>query len=112
MVTPLDALLIINELNDPTFTDPSGRLVGRPTGATKYPDVDNNGFVVPFDALSVINFLNTDARPVVAAATDEGVETLMRDAEGELSAASLASDLAAALVYDEVHKDRKSKRGH
>ena len=112
VVTPLDALLIINELNDPTFTDPSGRLVGRPTGATKYPDVDNNGFVVPFDALSVINFLNTDARPVVAAATDEGVETLMRDAEGELSAASLASDLAAALVYDEVHKDRKSKRGH
>jgi hypothetical protein len=94
IVAPIDALLIINELNAPTFVDPSaGQIIGTPTGMLKYPDVNNDGFVTPIDALLVINEMNEQAVPVVAA-------------EGEMS----ISDALLALLTDDL-LERTQRRG-
>jgi hypothetical protein len=70
-IVPLDALLVINELNTHLFTDPAtGRLVGPPQGETRYPDVTDDGFVTPVDALLIINYLNRPAPAQAVAATD------------------------------------------
>lgn len=56
LVSPIDVLLIINELNAPTAT-----------GARAFLDTTGDGFVSPLDALLVINRLNADS-----AASGEG----------------------------------------
>ena len=64
LVAPMDALLIINELNDPQVSGPGGKLPPPPlAGVTVYLDVDGNGFAVALDALLVINFLNLPPNP-------------------------------------------------
>jgi hypothetical protein len=50
MITPMDALLVINELN-----------AGSPTGSTAYLDTNADGLITPMDALLVINMLNTSS---------------------------------------------------
>ena len=50
-ITPLDALLIINWLNEQ-----SGEI---PDTAPPFCDVSGDGDISPFDALMVINFLNS-----------------------------------------------------
>ena len=60
-VQPLDALAVINELNDPQFSDPiTGELDPNPT-PPPFLDVTNDGFVSPLDALLVINELPTSS---------------------------------------------------
>ena len=59
-VSPLDALLVINELSTPSVSDPAtGKL---PTldseEVTAYFDVTGDGYVSPIDALAVINELS------------------------------------------------------
>ena len=60
-IEPLDALIIINELNDPQFHNAGGSLVSAP-GLAVFPDffydANPDGFVVPLDALVIINFIN------------------------------------------------------
>ena len=67
-VTPLDALLVINELNSPSISDPlTGALptLGPNTVVQPpYVDVDANGYVSPLDALLVINELNAEEPPI------------------------------------------------
>ena len=60
-VSPLDALIVINNLNDPN-------LVGSalPTTPGEFPDVNDDGSQSPVDALIVINAL-IDPRPTIAA---------------------------------------------
>lgn len=61
IVAPIDALLIINLLNDSGgLLDSSGRLPqSRAANSTEpFFDTDGNGFTTPIDALLVINFLN------------------------------------------------------
>ncbi|MBC8352364.1 MAG: FG-GAP repeat protein [Planctomycetes bacterium] len=60
-VVPLDALIIINELNNPQFRDASGRLPLPPPAGSPPPYLDVNGdaHVTPLDVLIVINFLNS-----------------------------------------------------
>ena len=59
LVTPIDALLVINELNNRDLTEiGTGRVVGT-NSVLQYVDVDNDGYVSPTDALLVINQLNT-----------------------------------------------------
>ncbi len=61
LVSPIDALLIINEINSPGYSDPiSGRLPRQLTAAASTPHVDVNcdGRVSAIDVLQVINFLN------------------------------------------------------
>ena len=56
-ITPIDALMVINELNSEHKTDlPTDR--PRPLTAP-FLDVNRDGQVTPFDALLVINYLNS-----------------------------------------------------
>jgi hypothetical protein len=58
-IHPIDALLIINELNNPVYRDPvTGELPAPPAVIPAYFDVDADGYVVPTDAILVINYLN------------------------------------------------------
>jgi hypothetical protein len=83
-ITPLDALLIINELNQPQYRDPlTGEMPLPPAVIPAYFDVNADGFVVPTDALLVINRLNN---PPAEPETPEG-EPL-----DQLIAAALESD--------------------
>ena len=68
-IAPLDALLVINELSNPVYSDPvTGELpdeVSPPMGGdvvTPLLDVNGDGFVSPLDALLVINQLGTSQR--------------------------------------------------
>ncbi|MBM4090314.1 MAG: tandem-95 repeat protein, partial [Planctomycetes bacterium] len=54
-IEPLDALLVINDLN----TNGPGRLIDPPTGPP-FLDVNGDGFVSPIDALLIINYLNRE----------------------------------------------------
>lgn len=62
VVAPIDALVIINELNEPVYSDPSTQRLpaSLPDGAAPpyYFDVSCDGFASPIDALLVINELN------------------------------------------------------
>ena len=65
-VSPLDALLVVNEINSSNIRDPlTGRL---PTAGNFTPppfvDVNCDQFVTPLDALLVINHLNGSQLPV------------------------------------------------
>ncbi len=58
--TPVDALLVINELNTPTISNPiTGELPSLTNDPPPFLDVDGNGFVSPLDALLVVNALST-----------------------------------------------------
>jgi hypothetical protein len=65
-VTPIDALLIVNYLNQPV--DPSGEGEGS-TGSKR--DVNHDNLISPIDALLVINYLNR-AKPIAPAGEAEG----------------------------------------
>jgi hypothetical protein len=70
-VAPIDALLIINELNVPAYRDPtSGLLPTPPAIIPAYFDVDGDGFVAPSDAILVINYLNSIPAAAEAAAAE------------------------------------------
>ena len=76
--SPLDALLVINELADRVFSDPiTGQLplVGSPP---PYLDVNNDGVVSPLDPLLVINALpSTSGPPPSAVPESKGVLPLV-----------------------------------
>lgn len=67
-IVPLDALIIINELNEPMHSDPStGRLEPMDeTSTLPFLDVNNDGYLVPIDALIIINMLNGQSGRVEA----------------------------------------------
>ena len=61
VISPVDPLLVINELNERTLSTPvEGVLAVAPTVVPAYLDVDNNGLVSPADALESINQLGKD----------------------------------------------------
>jgi hypothetical protein len=63
-ISPIDALVIINELNDRQFSESNGELPVPPTPPQLPPpffDVTGDDFVSPIDVLVVINFLNERA---------------------------------------------------
>ena len=57
-VTPIDALNVINYLNETGI----GTLPAAPIGSHAFVDTNGNGACTPIDALQVINFLNAQAR--------------------------------------------------
>ena len=68
-VFPIDALLIINELNEPQYRDPiTGVLPTPPDPIPAYFDVTGDDVCSAIDVLQIINFLNglTPAVPVAA----------------------------------------------
>ncbi len=61
-IFPIDALLVINELNQPRFRDPvTGQLPPAPDPVPLFVDVNGDGFASPIDAILIINFLNAQA---------------------------------------------------
>jgi hypothetical protein len=68
VVVPMDALLVINELNNRRVSDPVTGLLPNPPLEPNVPetigfvDVDGDGFASPRDALLVINVLNMGSR--------------------------------------------------
>ena len=94
-VIAFDALLVINELNEPQYRNPvTGELPAPPDPLPAYFDVSGDNMATPFDALLIINYLNSlipTASPALA-----------RAATGpEAEPASLApADLAGALAAD------------
>jgi hypothetical protein len=92
-IEPVDALLVINYLNDRRFGGP-GDMGSRFPAGTPFIDVDGNGALAPLDAITVINQLNT--RPPSAPASPAG--------EGEASLVAMAgpatpTDRSAAADY-------------
>lgn len=60
-VTAFDAILVINELNNPQFMNPVTFVLPVPAGSVAPPpylDVDGNNRVTAFDAIQVITYLN------------------------------------------------------
>jgi sugar lactone lactonase YvrE len=101
-VIPIDVLLVINELNSPSYTDPiSGRIVGPPPANAPFPDVNDDGFLSPLDALLIINRLNN---PVPSVAMDVSPVTAIGDLRApreRLAAVPWAHDLALTDLVDE-----------
>ncbi len=90
-VTPLDALIVINELTDREFSDAdSGNLVTLtdPLASPRFLDVNDDGNVAPLDALAVINFLNgaTPNAPLSVSAGDDATLDRGIDAAGYFAA--------------------------
>jgi hypothetical protein len=78
-IIPLDALLVINELNTPTFINPTtGQIIADPPASLPFPDVNNDGFVTPVDAILIINRLNNPlpVAAVPATPSDEWVDAI------------------------------------
>ncbi len=73
VIAPLDALLVINELNDRNFSDPMTGVLGSPDGVPPFfIDVDNDGVITPVDALLVINDLPVNAPMSISAVPEPG----------------------------------------
>jgi hypothetical protein len=64
-VTPIDALLVVNELNDRQFSSPSGE-INLASSVAVFVDVNDDLFVSPIDALLVINALSGSNVPLAA----------------------------------------------
>ena len=95
-VTPIDALAIINELNDRTGGRESGR-------AGLLMDVNDDNLVSPLDALRVINFLNSESQ-LPTAGSDTGVHEVWLDGDAgsrakvEFEQEGVKSELQVKLV--------------
>ena len=100
LLTPLDALQVINELNDRIFAAPTDGTLpsARPNGAG-FLDVTGSGAVVPLDALTVINRLNELAKRETAAATQASAHD------------TIFADWTAALKFDNglSHEDSEDE---
>ncbi|MCA9170631.1 MAG: tandem-95 repeat protein, partial [Planctomycetales bacterium] len=61
-VYPIDALMIINEINSRTMSDSvTGRILETRPADAAYFDVNNDGFITPSDVLQIIAVLNRSA---------------------------------------------------
>jgi hypothetical protein len=111
-VVPLDALLVINELNERQFSDPTtGRLLTNPVGETRFPDINNDGLITPLDALLIINRLNSLPAPAVAAAAADTVMAEAEDAADLAAVRPLRAQLGALLVRSfDVDNDNDTRR--
>ena len=98
-VSPLDALLVINELNAPQVSDANGVL--QPIGddpSPPYVDVDGNDSVSPLDALLIINELN-----LISPTDNEG--PIDSFASVSYIAGTPAAQAALSLLDDEAGDD-------
>gem|GEM_PF-419515 len=85
-VIPLDALIVINELNLRQYSDPTSGMLGIVSSSTPYfLDVSNDGYVTAIDALIVINHLNNTV------AAGEGEHSL--DSELQLPATNAFEEI-------------------
>ena len=109
-VIPLDALIIINRLNDPDFNPE----LEPPTPGNEPPpyiDVDGDNFLFPFDALRVINYLNRDQNSLAAVATENSSLTGSEVETHSLDHELLAGAVDQFFIEDEnpFEKNRRAK---
>lgn len=74
VVSPLDALLIINELGRFRYADNTGRLRNATFAVPPFLDVNDDGFCSPLDALMVINELNAPSERTSRFASNSSLE--------------------------------------
>lgn len=91
-VTPLDALVLINEWDARTVVPSDGHLPSRDTHTDAcFYDTSGDDYLTPHDILLVINALNTiDVPSLVQDCTDDGVDQLASNLSERLSQPSLS----------------------
>ena len=97
-VTPLDALLAINELTERAFSDPdTGDLItlSDPLDNPRFLDTNNDGRISPLDALEVINELNGTGPAAALSSGTDFTHFSNTDAEEELNEDARQNSLAA-----------------
>ena len=110
-VSPLDALLVINEINSPQHSGPDGRFTDHTSGLRL--DVNGDQYVTPQDALLVINYLNQDdsesasrvqrAAPINAVQADTNeIELFSRGGESLVNTTTKRAQLHPAADASEV----------
>ena len=104
-VFAIDALLIINELNEPQYRDPvTGELPTPPAVVPAFFDVDGDGFATATDVIIIINFLNENPLPV-AAVSAEGESTSAIGAAVADDSPGLNTDQLVAAAVDSIHRN-------
>lgn len=83
-----DTLLIIEELSNPKNSDPETGALKVPQTGLPFLDVNDSGFVSPFDALLVINVLPSSS----AANSDLGIAAYYSDPAGQSSSGFLGQN--------------------
>jgi hypothetical protein len=107
-VVPLDALVVINELNDPQYSAADGKLptVLPSTAPPPFLDVDGDGYCTPRDALIVINYLHSEAEgeaaPRVAA---DGPAIAAVRWHASLAALFASSEMLDDSVLDDIAEE-------
>jgi cupin 2 domain-containing protein len=111
----LDALIVINVINEGGSTNSQGELIWPTEGELVYIDVSHDGFLAPNDALMIVNSLNGE--PV----SGEG-ESHLRTCEGKSSMlgnifddlpSHLPDELIQTLVHaSDVRIERIISHGH
>ena len=98
LIVPLDALTVINELNDPQYSDPVGLLPdSTPDLPPPYLDVNGDGYCTPVDALIVINRLNA---PPVAASSSFAAERIAPAAVAAPDYSAIAAAIDSIMAED------------
>jgi hypothetical protein len=101
-VTPIDALLVINELTSRDLSDPStGALpeLSDPPSTLQFVDVDENGFVSPIDALLVVNALSGPS-PAAASSAAFAVPEIAESEQDESNEDDRLSELHDLALQD------------
>ena len=95
-VSPIDALRIINEINNPSFHDAAtGKLQDPPPAPIPaYFDVDGNDFISPVDALRIINHINSETEAAMNGEAEDGNATSAFATPVFIESTNNANDLA------------------
>jgi hypothetical protein len=113
VVAPLDALLVINEVNgngSHGLGSTSGFIASSTSVGKVYPDVNHDSYISPLDALLVINYLNVpranSAPPAGAGGEGEGADSVTASSEELVqSMAALPDDAPAKTSYADQSDD-------
>jgi hypothetical protein len=86
VVTPIDVVAVVNELNTPRYHDDNGRLpLRRPEGQrVPFYDVNGDGYCTPLDPLAIINFIHAggEGEAIAMSATMDSVAGLHANESG------------------------------
>ena len=95
-IVGLDALLVVNEINNRLFSDPVTGAILIPAPTAQFPfflDTNGDGFITGIDALLIFNWLNTHPLP-----SPEGEGELSSSAQEHLVGAPASTGCDAALL--------------
>ena len=108
-ITPLDALEVINELNNREISNEVSGALPVPS-APPFFDVNNDGFASPIDAILIINALNAASNPAPTAPLSIVAGIATNELKPEIEAANQSIDTAQLheLVFADL--DEESER--